>query len=399
MKVLMLLENNPYPQDTRVQREATTLSSAGYTVNVICPHKAGQPRYECIDGVRVYRFPSPAPGNGLLGYTWEYGYSTLAFMLISLWVFVRHGFDVIHAHNPPDVLVVVALAYKLIGKRFIFDHHDLSPEMYFARFHGKGSPKVHRVLLLLEKLSCRAATHVIATNQSYKKLEIERDGVAESRVTIVRNGPRLDQVETAPLARTPNHQGKLLIGYVGVIGYQDGVDYLLQALCHLRNDLKRSNFMCLIMGDGDALADLKKQVADLDLTDYVEFTGWVPHDRVASALRTVDICVAPEPSNDYNDRSTMIKITEYMAASKPIVAFDLPEHRYTAENAALYAQANDPYDFACKLGELMDDAARGEIMGRLGRRRMQDSLGWPHQAENLLEVYRKLSTQSDPHTV
>jgi glycosyltransferase involved in cell wall biosynthesis len=298
---------------------------------------------------------------------------------------------VIHAHNPPDMLVVVALFYKLFGKRFVFDHHDLSPEMYYARFRGKGSPKVHRVLVILEKLSCRYADHVIATNQSYKKVEIERDAVPEAQITIVRNGPiiKRDEPEVAPAEI--DSEGKLLIAYMGVIGFQDGVDNLLNALCHLRAGLGRSDFLCLIMGDGDALPELKALAAELRLDDCVRFLGWIQFKQVAGYLKAVDICAAPEPKNEYNDRSTVIKITEYMAASKPIVAFDLTEHRVTADEAALYATPNDPCDFACKLNELMNDPERRERMGRFGRQRIEQKLSWSQQAENLLGAYAKLA--------
>ena len=391
LRILMLLENNPFPQDTRVQHEANCLSHAGYSVSVICQRGKAQPYYDCIDGVRVYRFPAPAPANGLVGYAYEYGYTTIALFLISIWVFFRHGFDVIHAHNPPDILVLVALPYKCIGKRFIFDHHDLSPEMYYARFGGQGNRTVYRILCLLEKLSCRIADHVIATNQSYQRLEIERDGLSEAEITIVRNGPILDSASAPAPVTDLGIPGRILIGYAGVIGYHDGVDYLLRALRHLRTDFKRGDFCCLVMGDGDALDDVKALCTQLQLDDQVRFMGWIPHAQLAGYIRAVDICAAPEPLNDYNNRSTMIKITEYMAAAKPIVAFDLCEHRVTAANAALYAQANDPLDFACNLNTLMDNAELRAAMGRNGLERIETSLAWVYQAENLLSVYAQLS--------
>jgi len=391
LRILMLLENNPFPQDTRVRHEAFALSRAGHTVSVICQRGKAQPYFDCIEGVRVYRFPAPAPANGLIGYVWEYGYSTIAFLLLSLWVFFRLGFDVIHAHNPPDTLVFIALLYKCIGKRFVFDHHDLSPEMYYARFGGQGSKTLYRILCLLEKLSCRVADHVIATNQSYKQLEIERDGLSEDQITIVRNGPDLDREGDSPPVVDLALPGQILIGYAGVIGYHDGVDYLLRALHHLRNDFKRSDFCCIVMGEGDALADVKALCTQLGLDQQVRFVGWIPHAQLAGYINAVSICAAPEPLNDYNNRSTMIKITEYMAAAKPIVAFDLFEHHVTAGDAALYAQANDTLDFACQLNTLMDNARLRAAMGRCGRERIDKSLAWVHQAENLLSVYAQLS--------
>jgi glycosyltransferase involved in cell wall biosynthesis len=391
LRILMLLENNPFPQDTRVRHEAFALSSAGYNVSVICQRGNSQPYFDCINGVCVYRFPAPAPANGLIGYAWEYSYSTIAFLLISLWVFFRHGFDVVHAHNPPDTLVFIALLYKCMGKRFVFDHHDLSPEMYYARFGGQGSKTLYRVLCLMEKLSCRVADHVIATNQSYKRLEIQRDGLSEDQITIVRNGPDLDQEDSSIPVVDLEMPGQILIGYAGVIGYHDGVDYLLRALHHLRNDFNRPDFCCIVMGDGDALVDVKGLCNQLGLDQQVQFTGWIPHAQLTGYINAVNICAAPEPLNDYNNRSTMIKITEYMAAAKPVVAFDLCEHRVTAGDAALYAQANDTFDFAYQLNILMNNANLRAVMGHCGRERIDKNLAWVHQTENLLSVYSRLS--------
>src|SRR2546426_1649221 len=222
-RILMLLENLPYPHDRRVRREATALVAAGYRVSVICPARPEQPLHETVNGVRVYRYWAPLQANGFLGYLWEYGYSMAAAFVISLRVFFGEGFNVIHAHNPPDTFVFIAAFYKLFGKRFIYDHHDLSPEMYYARFPGGGSWLVHQALVWLEKLSCRLADHVIATNESYKKMEMERDGVPGERITVVRNWTDLhlrSPVEPEPALR---EMGKTIIGYVGVMGFQDGV--------------------------------------------------------------------------------------------------------------------------------------------------------------------------------
>jgi glycosyltransferase involved in cell wall biosynthesis len=389
-RVLMLLENCPYPQDGRVRREATTLTGAGYHVTVIGPASKGQPWRERCDGVAVYRYPAPPDAGGLLGYLWEYAYSMIAAFVLSLYIFVWSGIDIVHAHNPPDTFVIIAAFYKLLGKQFVYDHHDLSPEMYYARFGGGGSRLIYRLLVALEQLSCRLADRVIATNQSYKSIEIQRGGVPDERIAIVRNGPELHRIR--PVAPEPELRPKdtMLLVYVGVMGVQDGVDYLLRALRHLAFDLDRGDFACVLVGTGDALPSLRSLARQLGLSDHVHFVGWLEHVNVLRYLNAADICVAPEPSNPYNDRSTMIKIMEYMAVGKPIVAFDLPEHRFTAQAAALYARPNDEREFARALAQLMDDRERCQVMGAFGLQRVQTELAWSYSVPNLLETYRSL---------
>jgi glycosyltransferase involved in cell wall biosynthesis len=383
----MLIENRPYPQDHRVRLEAVTLSGAGYQVSVICPSAPGQPWRQVIDGVDVYRYPAPPDGNNLVGYLWEYGYSLAVTFAISLLVCLRPGFDVIHAANPPDIAVLIATFYKLFGKRFVYDHHDLAPELYDARFAGKGRRFVREALVWFERLSCRLADHIIATNQSYQAMEMQRGSVPEERITVVRNGPDLNRLRLVVPKPGLRQEGKTNLVYVGIIERQDGVDYLVRALQHLVYDLKRSDFHCIIVGRGGALLDVKSLTEQLGLGDYVFFTGWVEPTQVAGYLCAGDIGVAPEPSNPLNDRSTMVKIMEYMAMAKPVVAFDLPENRYTAQGAALYAQPNDELDFARQIAVLMDDPERRKKMGQVGRERVENELAWPHQAKHLLDAY------------
>jgi len=390
-RVLMLLENNPYPQDGRVRLEANALAAAGYQVSVICPSSRGQSWREMLDGVHVYRFPAPPDANGFLGYLWEYGYSMVATFAMSLLVFLSAGFDVVHTHNPPDTFVFIAAFYKLLGKRFVYDHHDLAPEAYYARFGSSDNRLVHHALVLFERLSCRLADHVIATNQSYRMVEMQRGHVPEQRITIVRNGPDLNHLQTVEPDPDLRRLGKTIIGWAGRMGFQDGVDYLLGALRHLVYDLGRTDFLCVLVGAGDASPSMKSLTEQLGLADYVLFTGWVEHTEVARYLSAADIGVAPEPSNSYNDRSTMIKMMEYMALGKPIVAFDLPEHRVTAQDAALYARPNDESDFARHIVALMDDPERRKRMGQRGRERIETELAWPYQEKHLLEAYEALN--------
>ncbi len=389
-RVLMLLENQPFPQDGRVRRESFALVEAGYQVTVVCPRDGEQPRHETVNGVRVIRYPHPPEGNGLMGYLMEYGYSTAVSFLLSLWVAVRGGFDIVHSHNPPDTMFVIGAFFKLFGKKYVFDHHDLSPEMYNARFGGVGNPIVYKALILLERLSCLVADEVIATNESYREMEMRRDKVSSDHITIVRNGPelgRIKRVEPDPELRA---KGKTIIGYVGVMGYQDGVDYLLRAFHHLIHDLNRTDFYAVLVGTGDAWNDLRKLSSNLGLDEHVWFTGMISDADLRRYLSSTDICVDPDPSNPFNDRSTMIKVTEFMALAKPIVAFDLTENRFTAQQAAVFVRANDERAFAQALADLMDDPERRARMGAYGRRRTEETLDWVHWAPRLLEVYESL---------
>jgi glycosyltransferase involved in cell wall biosynthesis len=327
----------------------------------------------------------------LLGYIVEYGYAMVVMFALSFVVLVREGFEVVHAHCPPDGFALIAAFYKLLGKRFVFDHHDLSPEMYYyARFGNGGRPIVYDALIALEKLSCLLADRVIATNESYKAVEMERGGVPEERVTVVRNGPDLERIR--PVEPDPDLQARAgtILGYVGAMGPQDGLDYLLRALHHLIHDLERRNVFCVIIGTGRVLDSLKTLAQDLSLEGHVLFTGGIPDEEMIRYLSTTDICLDPDPSNPFNDRCTMIKMMEYMALGKAIVAFDLPEHRVTAQDAAVYAKPNDELDFARKIAALMDDPERRQAMGLLGRQRVEAELAWPHQETRLLEAYQAL---------
>jgi glycosyltransferase involved in cell wall biosynthesis len=391
LRILMLLENCPFPRDERVRREAKVLVSAGHSVSVIAPLAPGECRKEEVGRVHVYRYRAPGAGMGFMGYVWEHGYSTVAIFIVTLRVLLDEGFDVLHAHHPPDTLALIGMFYKLLGKRYVLDHHDLAPELYNARFRGKGNWIVYQVLVVLERFACRMADHVVTTNESYRRVEVQRDKVPEHTVTVVRNAPDLDELQTTEGGLDLGQEEKSVIGYVGVTGTQDGVDYLLRAVNRLVLDLGRIDLACIVVGSGDALPRLKALSEQLRISNYVVFTGWVESpSEVARYLEAMDICVAPEPSDPYNNRSTASKLMEYMAFGKPIVAFDLPEHRYTAGEAALYARPNDELDFAKKIAFLMDDARARQRMGQMGRERIETDLGWAQQRKNLVELYEKL---------
>ena len=390
-RILMLIQNCAYPRDDRVRREARSLVTAGYEVSVISPKAEGHPFTETLNGVRLYNFPEPRSANGFLGYLWEYGYSLAVIGALAFYVFVTRGFGVLHAAHPPDMFALIAGFYKLFGVKYILDHHDLAPELYYARFHGEGNKAVYDILVFFEKLACRWADAVIATNQSYKLVEIERGRVPEERITIVRNGPDLKEMSlTAP---KPEVRGlaRIIIGYVGVMGVQDGVDNLLRALRCLIAEQGKTDFACVLVGYGAAYEDLQRLAKELDLDGHVLFTGWVsePGD-VSRYLSSMDICIAPEPSDPYNDRSTAAKVMEYMTFGKPIVSFALPEHRFTAENAAIYAAPNHPEDLARKIAYLMDHPEERESIGRYGYERLRSVFSWERQEKALLAAYQKL---------
>jgi glycosyltransferase involved in cell wall biosynthesis len=386
LRILMIVENCSFLRDPRVRREARALYFAGHQVSVVCPGvERGQPLRECVDGIAVYRYcPLPA-GIKALGYVLEYAYATLAIAALSLVVLMREGFDVIHVANPPDTLVLTAASYKLIGKRIIYDQHDLCPELYTAKFPHSSS-LVFSLLSWLERWSYRLADHVITTNDSYKERALLH--IPESKITVVRNGPSLSSIFSSAVDPELRGLSKNIIVYTGMIGSQDGLDYLCRILHRLRYDLLREDFLCVVMGDGDALPQIKSLVQELQLESNIWFSGWIDDAvRYQSYLNTADICVSPDPANGYNNRSTFIKIMEYMAAGKPIVTFDLMETRYSAQAAALYARADDEQQFAVYLTELMDQPALRHELGKRGQRRIREALAWEYSVPKLLSAY------------
>ena len=395
-RVLMLLENNPYPNDLRVRQEANSLASNGFQVTVIAPGTRSQSTYENNHGVHVYRYPSPPAGVGCFSYLVEYSWALFFSFFLTIWVFFRRGFDVIHAHNPPDLFVLIGICFRIFGKKFIFDHHDLSPEMYYARFDNQGNRLVYQALKFFEILSCRMAHQIIATNESYKKIEIERAGIAASKVSIVRNGPDISKMK--PVSPDPQIRAKasIMLGYLGVIGQQDGVDYLIRALDYIVKELGITDIHAVIMGSGSAIPGLKKLTSELELEQYISFTGSIPYNELPRYVSACDICIDPDPHNPYNDRSTMVKMMDYMAMAKPIVAFDLTEHRASAGQAALYAIRNDVQNFANTIVQLINDPELQNTMGQIGRLRMIEKFAWHHQEDQLLKAYSKIGFDACP---
>jgi len=403
----MLVENY-YPQDTRVRNEACLLTKAGYQVSVIAWRGRGQSFFENVEGVKAYRIwplevfkKTPSPNSSLTGLLWlkiksllgyllEYSYFTGSCMLLSAYIFAKDGgFDVIHAHNPPDMLFLVALPYKLLGRKFIFDHHDLCPELYRSRY-GAGEGVHSRALALLEWCSLRMADVTIATNETYKEVQVRRAHKHPDSIFVVRNGPDETRMKPAPPSPRLRAMNKCILCYVGALNPQDGVDYLLRSLRHLAHDLNRTDFHCVIMGAGDSLQDLRDLNSQLQLDGCVELTGFVSESELRANLSAADICLDPDPSSPLNDVSTWIKIMEYMANAKPIVTFDLKETRYSAQGAAIYVPPNDELAFAKAIAELMDNPAMREKLGEFGRRRIEEHLQWSITGKNLLKAYQAL---------
>ncbi|MCU0720692.1 MAG: glycosyltransferase [Pirellula sp.] len=316
-RVLMLLQNECYPEDTRPLQEAESLTKAGYKLFVICPtSKSHRKKSEAIGNIRVYRYPKPPDMGGVLGYCIEYAYSVIMQFVLTCYVALRHGFDAIHQHTPPDLMACIPVVFQLIGKKFVYDLHDLSPELFQAQRGNRGSRMLERVLLWFERLASSRADRLLATNETQRDVQIHRCGANASKCHIVRNGPSelfLTKAEPLPELVT---LGKSIIGYVGVMGVQDGVDYLIRSLHHLRTVLGREDFHAVIVGDGPAVPDLKKLVVQLGLSDRVLFTGMVLLTDVPRYIASFDICSTPDPSNPYNDSCTTIKTMEYMAGSQ-----------------------------------------------------------------------------------
>jgi len=387
-RVLMLVENNAYPRDFRVRREATALRDAGFHVSVIAPRDPKQVWREQIDGVDVYRFPTPPGGSGILGYAIEFGYATFAMLILAIWIALRKGVDVIHAANPPDTLFVIGAIFRPFGTRFVFDQHDLAPETYLSRLSQSRENLVYRVLRFFERLSFAVSSVVISTNESYRRIAIERGRKPPDKVFVVRNGPPLTYQPVDPDPELRNRASHL-VGYVGTIGPQDGLDYWLRSIHEMVHTLNRTDFLAVIIGDGDALAGVRSLATELDVGNHVLFTGRLNETETRKCLSAASICVQPDPQSPLNDKSTMNKLMEYMALGKPTVAFDLVETRYSAERAAVYVEPNDTLEFARQVVRLMDDPGLRAKLGEAGRRRVAEQLAWEYSVPRLIAAYRE----------
>ena len=388
-KVLILVENLPSPFDRRVWQEATALKDAGYGVSIICPTGRGcEKHFEEIDGIAIYRYDLPFEASGALGYLLEYSVALFWTFVLAWRVLFTRGFDVIHACNPPDLFFLIGAFFKLLGKKFVFDHHDINPELYEAKFGRRDF--FWKLMVWMERLTFRTADVSIATNESYRRIAVERGGMDPDKVFVVRSGPSLERMKIVPPDPKLKCGRRFLVGYVGTMGRQEGIDLLLCALRSIVDVRGRHDIHLGLVGGGTSVDEMKALAEKLNLTDYVTFTGRVPDAEMIAMLNTADICVNPDIANEMNDKSTMNKIMEYMALAKPIVQFDLAEGRFSAQAASLYARKNDPDDLAAKIIELADDPGLRAEMGAYGRRRVENELEWRYEAPKLLAAYRSL---------
>ncbi len=389
-RVLIIVQNLPVPFDRRVWLECQTLTEAGYQVAVVCPKGPGDPKFATLDGVELYKYRPYAPGGSKASFVLEYLYSFLSTLWLTAKAARKGRFDAIQSCNPPDIFWPIGVLFRALhGSRFVFDHHDLCPETYRSRFPG-GPRVIHTLLRFLERCTMRAADHVISTNDSYRTVVIERDGVEPNGVTVVRTGPdpqRLKAVAPDPFLRRGRRH---LAAYIGVMGPQDGVDIVLQVADMVVNKFERKDIAFTLIGSGDCFDELVALRDQLGLEDCVEFTGRAPDRLVASILSTAAVGISPDPKNPLNDLSTMNKTMEYMAFGLPVVAFDLRETRVSAREAAVYATPNEVDELARLLVDLIDDEPRRRSMGAEGRARVEQELAWAHQAPRYLSVYDEL---------
>jgi glycosyltransferase involved in cell wall biosynthesis len=382
--ILIIVEDLPVPFDRRVWQEACALRAAGYGVSVICPKRDSfTAAQETLEGIQIYRH-SLREGSGPLGYVAEYLWALACQFLLAVRIYRRTRFRAIHACNPPDTIFLVGALFKLVGVRFIFDHHDLSPELFEVKFARRGL--LYRLVWLAERLTYRTADVSIATNMSYREVAVERGGMRSERVFVVRSCPDLNRTIPGEMIPELKHGAQHLVLYLGTMGPQEGVDLLIEAAARIRDNRVDVGFV--IIGEGSEVPRLKELAARRGLGAAMQFTGRIPDRKLADYLHTADICVAPDPKNPMNDKSTMNKILQYMAHGRPVVLFDLTEGRRAAEDAALYAEPNDPGDLARKIAELLDSEPLRRELGERGRRRIEGGLNWDREKQGLLAAYR-----------
>lgn len=392
-RVLIIVQNLPVPLDRRVWLECQALIRNGYGVSVICPKGQGDPWRQQIDGVRIYKYPPPPPARGVAGYAFEFGYCWLVTALLSVIVAVRDGFSAIQACNPPDTYFALARLWKLAGKRFVYDQHDLNPEVFLSRFGeptGLSARVQLRMLRLLERLTYRTADHVISTNESYRSVAISRGSCSADAVTVVRSGPDttvMRPVEALPELRRGH---RYLAVYLGIMGPQDGVDITLRALDRLIHEHHRTDCALALLGFGDCLEELRQLAHKHDLDDYVTFTGRVGPTEIAEYLSTADLGLCPDPKSPLNDVSTMNKTMEYMAYALPVLTFDLKETRVSAGNAAHYVEPGDLAGFTAAWDALLRDDDERVRLGIAGRERVVRELDWAPQSRRYVEVWNRV---------
>jgi glycosyltransferase involved in cell wall biosynthesis len=387
-KVLIIVENMPVPLDFRVWKEARSLHGAGYDVTVLCPKGRGyNETYEQREGIHIYRHPTPKEANSPAGYVLEYACALFWEFLYSWWIYFRRGFHVVQGCNPPDDIFLVVLPFKLFGVKYVFDHHDVNPELYFSKYEKKDL--FYKAQLWLEKATFRCSDVVMSTNNSYREIAISRGGMDEQDVFVVRNGPDLNTFKPASPNPARKFGKRYLVGYVGNMDAQEGLDILVDVALIFKNIGRRDvHFTCV--GGGPGLPKLRQLVSEKNVDDMITFTGRISDAEMLEVLSTADVCVNPDKPCPMNNLSTMIKIMEYMALEKPIVQFEGTEGRFSAQGASLYSDGSDyADDFAEKIGWLLDHPEERVRMGKLGRKRIETELAWQFSVKKLLAAYEK----------
>jgi glycosyltransferase involved in cell wall biosynthesis len=390
-RVLIIVQNLPVPFDRRVWLEATTLQRAGYEVSVICPKAKGFTKsYEYLEQVHIHRYTLPVDAKGPVGFVAEFVWCFVRTLMKSVRIAARGpGFDIIHACNPPETYWLLALLWRPLGKRFLFDHHDLSPEMYVAKF-GKEDGVVYRGLKFLEAMTFKSADVVVTTNESHKQVAVDRGGVKPEHVFVVRSGPDLQRLAVQQPDPSWKQGKKHLLVYLGEMCVQDGVDHLIRAVRILRDELGRSDFHCVLVGGGPHQQAMRDYADAQGVGALCTFTGRVSDEDLCRILSSADVAIDPDPWTPWSDKSTMNKIMEYMFFGLPIVAFDLRENRVSAQAAAAYARANDERELARLIVDVLDDPARRANMAEFGRRRVHEALAWEYSAPHLLAAYEQV---------
>jgi glycosyltransferase involved in cell wall biosynthesis len=383
--ILFIVENLPVPFDRRVWQEATTLKQSGMDVSIICPQMKGYVKsYEVLDGIEIYRHPLPLEARGALGYLVEYGAAIYWEKKLARKIYKKKPFHVIHGCNPPDLIYLTAKKYKRKGVKYVFDHHDINPELYIAKYDKKDF--FYNLMCHFEKRTFQCADASIATNESYKNIAVKRGGMDPNLVKVVRSGPKLDRLKLQEPILEYKKGKKYLLGYLGVIGEQEGIDLLLESMQQIV--AKRQDVQLAIVGGGSDLDLLKKLSDEKGLTNYVDFYGRVSDQKLLDVLNTADVCVNPDKPTEMNNLSTMNKIMEYMALKKPIVQYDLKVGKLSAIDASLYA--SDTTDFANKIIELLNDPVKSKEMGDYGYNRVLNELSWEFESKKLISFYDNL---------
>lgn len=386
---VIVVENLPVPLDRRVWQQARALRDDGWDVAVVCPQSKQHPqKYEEDEGIAIYRHPLPLEARGPLGFLIEYGSALFWESFLLLKIAFSRGFDVIQICNPPDLLFLAAAPYKLLGKRIIFDHHDVCPELFEAKFGRRGL--FHRLLLIAERLTFRIADLVVSANETYRGLALSRGGRSPSDVVAVYSVPERARVRRVKPNETLRRGARLVLGYVGIIGDQDGVDHFVRCIHHLVVEQGHADIRAVVVGDGPALASVQALADQIGIADRIAFAGYLRGDELLAAMSTFDIGIMPDPVNEYNDKISMNKVFEYSALGIPCVAYNLTETRRLLGDCGLYADDATPEGLANACLPLIKDQALREERGRAIKALSDRQFDWQRECNKYTAVYRRL---------